>query len=87
MKLKLKQLGVAFVAAASCSTFASEDLTINGFLTAGISALSTDEISYDDVFVDEEPEFRNYTRFGVQIRKQITDEISVTGQLFFLWFE
>ena len=82
MKLKLKQLGVAFVAATSCSTFASEDLTINGFLTAGISALSTDEISYDDVFVDEEPEFRNYTRFGVQIRKQITDEISVTGQFF-----
>jgi hypothetical protein len=66
----------------SCISFAAKnnnDLEINGFLTAGAGALSTDKISVSTY--DEHVSFKPDSVFGLQFTKHTDTQFSLTGQL------
>lgn len=63
----------------STTTVADQVLRINGFLSAGFGAQSTDEISIASF--DEDLTVKEDTVFGVQLNQQINEQFSLTGQL------
>ena len=70
---------LAILAVSSSNVVADDDLTINGFLSAGVGALSTDEIAVNGY--DEDPGFKQDTVLGLQVSKHIQGKFSLTGQL------
>jgi hypothetical protein len=78
-KLFGKGLLAASIAAPSVSASAADDLTINGFLSVGVSIMDTDEIEINDN--NNVGRFKENTVFALQVSKPINDMVSITGQL------
>jgi hypothetical protein len=65
--------------AAAPSTFANDDLRINGFLSVGASMADSDDAHFDGS--DNQGGFKNDNILGLQVSKQVNDSTTVTGQL------
>lgn len=79
MKTKMSPLFAAILSISCTNSYAEIDLDINGFLSAGASMGSSDEVSVGSI--DEDSTFKEDTTLGIQISAPISDRFSLTGQL------
>lgn len=69
----------SILALAIASPTMANDLNINGFLSVGASMLDDDKVEVAGA--DTQGGFKQNTILGLQVRKQVNDSTSVTGQL------
>lgn len=79
MKIRVSPLILAILSASATQALADDDLSINGFLSAGVGTLSTDDIAINGY--DEDISFKPDTVLGLQVSKHIQGKFSLTGQL------
>jgi len=59
----------------------SKRLKINGFYSSGVSQMSSSDLAFNLFDIDDDYSASSITKLGIQMTFQVSDDISVTGQL------
>ncbi|OUR90186.1 hypothetical protein A9Q81_19510 [Gammaproteobacteria bacterium 42_54_T18] len=59
----------------------SSRLKINGFFSSGVTLLDSEDFEFGQLDIDEDYSTSSVTKLGIQMSFQVSDDVSVTGQL------
>lgn len=79
MRLAVISALVSMMLVSISSVVLAGDLKIQGFLSVGMSQMDDDDFSISGY--NDELDFKNRNILGIQLSKQLNDNVSVTGQL------